>query len=548
MWALSCGSTSGQPSTPTAFESPPMRPVAATKIGYETFLEKRAAAAELQRAAVTPVTPLERALQEDDTLVANQWLQGKKRASPAIVETVQPPDRGRDQATNRRASRTLSTLDLDELQLPDLHEALCCVYCRPSTWSPAFTSPGDFTLKMASVFPTNGEICFRIAVMCSCAWFLRDGARVKPVLKRQYYTSYVERTQREVVQLTEALALHEALDEYGGEVLQFLDSVMQITAIGFNRLVTLHEPVCNNVQLRDFLGLALSYSEQPVVATSSCDARIEGQDGSACRPVLPSAWMDANPSTSSDAIISEPWHAMKRSPRARSYDTRSVRSDWDSPVPSRRSTQPGAGKCVRYVDPRSWTEEPPSGDGSFTVEITSVSVVAGVARFTISVLYCASGRLETTAVERRYSEFDALARALEAKVPSLQLCKWLPPKTVFFRTLTVRSLERRAASLQRFLQHLLQLRFHGLLDEAVPLAAEPSVRSFLHLPAVEWVVVPWSKRSPAHAVARREDCGTNVSRSPTAASEWSQCDNTSPRRTSLVSRSDTIFVRRSDSM
>uniref|UniRef100_M4BQL3 PX domain-containing protein n=1 Tax=Hyaloperonospora arabidopsidis (strain Emoy2) TaxID=559515 RepID=M4BQL3_HYAAE len=566
MWSLYCGSNRKAPSTPTAVKMPTMWPAATNKVSYETFREKRAVVAELERSTVAKATQLERAMRDYDNLMANQVLQVESGAPSALMDIVRTPDRWKGRATKNLA---LYNVDLDELQLPDMHEGLCRVFCQPSTWSPAFASPGDFTIKMAAVYTNNGEVCFRIAVMCCCAWSIRDGTRVKPVLKRQYYTSYVERTQRELVKLTEALSFQflghffaekmpthgargirkqRALDEYGEEVVQFLSFVMQITAIGFNRLVALKDPVSSNVRLRDFLGLALGFSEQPVVATSSCDARIEGQDGS-YRPVLPSAWMDANPSTSSDTNCYRKSCAMKRSLCDRAHDN--VNS-FDPHMMSRNFNQPGPGKCVHYVDPRYWVDETPN-DGSFTVEISSVSVIAGVAMFSISVLSFASGNLKVTTVGRRYSEFDELARALEEKVRSLHLRKLLPPKT-FFRSLSVRYLERRAASLQHFLERMLHLSFQGILDEEVPLTAEPYVRRFLKLPAVEWIVVPWSKLSPPHKI-NREDFRTNLSLSPTAASEFSQCYNISPMRTmrhisseSTVPRYESLFVRRSDSM
>uniref|UniRef100_A0AAV1UYM5 PX domain-containing protein n=1 Tax=Peronospora matthiolae TaxID=2874970 RepID=A0AAV1UYM5_9STRA len=566
MWSLSCGSNRKAPSTPTAIKMPTMRPAATNKVSYETFREKRAVAAELERSAMAKSTQLERAMRNYDNLMANRELQVKSGAPSALMDIVRTPDRWKGRATKNLA---LYNVDLDELQLPDMHEGLCRVFCQPSTWSPAFASTGDFTIKMASVDANKGEVCFRIAVMCCCARSIRDGTRVKPVLKRQYYTSYVERTQREFVKLTEALSLQflghflaermpthgarsirkqRALDEYGEEVAQLLGFVMQITAIGFNRLVALKEPISSNVRVRDFLGLALGFSEQPVVATSSCDARIEGRDGS-YRPVLPVAWMDANPSVSSDANCYKKLNVTKRSSCDCTHD--SV-NRLDPHMLSRSINQPGTGKCVRYIDPSYWVDETPN-DGSFTVEISSVSVVAGVAIFSISVLFFASGNLKVTTVDRRYSEFDELARALEEKAPSLQLRKLLPPKT-FFRNLSVRYLERRAASLQHFLERMLHLSFQGILDEEVPLTAEPYVRRFLELPAVEWIVVPWSKLSPRHKI-NREDFRTNLSLSPTAASEFSQYCNISPVRSmrhisseSTAPRYESLFVRRSDSM
>jgi len=420
--------------------------------------------------------------------------------------------------------------------------------------------------------------------MCCCARSICDGSRVKPASKRQYYVSYVERTQHEIVQLTEALSLQylghrladkmpthgnrlittrkqRALDEYGDEVIQFLSFVMQITEIGFNGLVALKEPVSSNVRIRDFLGLALGFGEQTIVATSSCDARIEGQDGGN-RPVLPSAWLDIDVNLSSDASFYGKWYATRRSPRdeafsrmlGRSYDNGGTGSDFGPLVRSNSClNRSGAGKCVRFIDPCYWLDETPN-DGTFTVEISSVAVMDGVARYAITVLFYANGELEQITVDRRYSEFDGLAVTLEEKVPSLQVRKLLPPKT-FFRYISASFLERRAAYLQLFLERVLRLNFQGVLDQEIPLTAEPRVRDFLKLPAVEWIVVPWSKQSPTPKAAR-EGFRPNFSLSPTAASEFSPRYSISPRRNprciptaeSTAPRYESLQLKRSDSM
>ncbi|KAG6971710.1 hypothetical protein JG688_00004316 [Phytophthora aleatoria] len=467
MLSLSCGG-SAAPSTPTAFKLMTLPP-ASKQLAYETFLEKRAlTVTELQRPPVTRASQLERAIRNYDSLVAQvrplDQTESRSSTPSTLMEIVRTPD-PQTLKVRKTRSMALSNVDLDELELPEMHEALCRVFCQPNLWSPAFASPGDFTIKMSSVFLDRGEICFRLAVMCCCARSICDGSRVKPSSKRQYYVSYVERTQHEIVQLTEALSLQylghrlankmpthgtrlittpkqRALNEYGDEVIQFLSFVMQITEIGFNGLVKLKEPVSSNVRVRDFLGLALSFGEQTIVATSSCDARIEGQDGGN-RPVLPSAWLDIDVNMSTDASF--------------------------------------YGKCY-------WLDEAPN-DGSFTVEISSVTIMDGVAKFAISVLFYSNGELEVTTVDRRYSEFDELATTLEEKVPSLQIRKLLPPKT-FFRYLSASFLERRAAYLQQFLARVLRLNFQGVLDQKIPLTAEPRVRDFLKLPAVEWIVVP----------------------------------------------------------
>ncbi|ETP52462.1 hypothetical protein F442_02522 [Phytophthora nicotianae P10297] len=583
MLSLSCG-VGAAPSTPTAFKPTPLPP-GSKRLAYETFLEKRAlAVTELQSPPMPHAahgSQLERAIRSYDSLVAQvRPLDQAESSTPStLMDIVRTPD-PKSLKVRKTRSMALPKVDLDEIELPEMHEALCRVFCQPSSWSPAFASPGDYTIKMSSVFLDHGEICFRIAVMCCCARSICDGSRVKPASKRQYYVSYVERTQQEIVQLTEALSLQylghrlankmpthgtrlittpkqRALNEYGDEVIQFLSFVMQITEIGFNRLVKLKEPVSNNVRVRDFLGLALSFGEQTIVATSSCDARIEGQDGGN-RPVLPSAWLDIDVNMSTDASFYGKWYATRRSPRGEAFSrvlgrTFDNGSDFGLLVRSNSClNRSGAGKCVRFIDPSYWLDETPN-DGSFTVEISSVSIMDGVAMFAISVLFYSNGELEVTTVDRRYSEFDELATTLEEKVPSLQIRKLLPPKT-FFRYLSASFLERRAAYLQQFLARLLRLTFQGVLEQEIPLTAEPRVREFLKLPAVEWIVVPWSKQSPTPRAAR-DGFRSNFSLSPTAASEFSPRYTLSPRRNprctptdSTPHRYESLMLKRSDSM
>ena len=556
---LSCGSGAA-PVTPTVSKRRTVCPPVRERLAYETFLEKRASSSEVQRQSVTQVTQPKRLIRDYRNLMTNpmQRVNLLESSAPSIfMENIQT--RGSLEICKRK-SLALHNADLDELPIPEMYEGLCRVFCEPNLWSPAFASPGDFTIKMASIFQVHGEVCLRIAVMCCCARSIRDGSRIKPAAKRQYYISYVERTQQEIIQLTETLSLQylghlladklpthgtslirkqRALDEYGEQVIQFLSFVMQITATGLNRLVTLKEPVSSNVRIRDFLGLALNFGEQTIVATSSCDARIEGQDGGN-RPVLPSAWLDLDLNMSSDVSYHERWNATKR-PQFNG----NICSDFGPLMRSSSLDRSGSGKCVRFIDPCYWFQET-LHDGSFTVEISSVSIVDGVAKYAISVLFYVDGSLQVTTVARRYSEFDELALVLEDKMPSLQIRKLLPPKTLF-RYLSASYLERRAASLQLFLERILPLEFKGALHEKIPFTAEPHVRGFLKLQAVEWIVVPSSKLSPTLKRVRN-DFRMNCSLSPTTASDFSPCLNFSPRRNPQCISAESMVSTRSDSM
>ncbi|CAH0476270.1 unnamed protein product [Peronospora belbahrii] len=571
---LSCGSNAA-PDTPLVGKRLKMYPQARKRLAYETFREKRASLTELQRPTTgTQTTPLEKPMHDGDNRMANHLQRVDPFESSAPSTLMEPTrDRAPDSSkVSKSKSFALHNIDLDEIQIPEMHEGVCRVFCQPKLWSPAFASPGDFTIKMASVFQNHGEVCFCIATMCCCARSICDDSRVKPATKRQYYISYTERTQREVAKLTEALSLQyighcladkmptyrprliqkqRALDEYGEQVIQFLSFVMQITATGLNRLVTLKEPVSSNVRVRDFLGLALGFGEQTIVATSSCDARIERQDGGS-RPVLPRAWLDVDPNTSLDVSCYGKWNAMKRTPSSHPHDNGNVCNDFGPLMRSRSLNWSGAAKCVRFIDPCYWFNEI-QNDGSFTVEISSVSVMDGVAKYAITVLFFVDGGLEMTTVNRRYSEFDALSLTLETKFPSLHTRQWFPPKT-FFRYLSASYLERRAALLQLFLERALSLSYRGAFNEKFPLTAEINVRDFLKLPPVDWIVVPLTKLS-ATSKAAQEDIRTNFSLSPTAASDCSPCFNLSPRHNprfipteSMILQYENLLLRRSDSM
>lgn len=575
MLSFTCGNSAAS-STPTASE-----PIALSssikRLAYESILEKQAAISELQR---PPEAQLERAMRNYESLAAqvrplNQTNSLEMQTPSTLMEIIRTPaSHTQNSAKNR--SHALSYVDIDEIELTDMYEGLCRVFCQPNLWSPAFASPGDFTIKMASVFLDRSVISFRIAVMCCCARSVCDGSRVKPASKRQYYVSYVERTQLEIVQLTEVLSLQylghrlthkmpmhgnrlittpkqQALNEYGDKVIQFLSYVMQITEIGFNRLVKAKEPVSSNVRVRDFLGLSLTIGEHTIVATSSCDARIESQDDT--RPVLPSAWFDNDANLSVDTTFGG---YAEQSPRDDITLSRTFNHTFDHwgdfgqvLRPTNTHDRLGAGKCVRFIDPVYWSGEPPSAS-SFTVEISSVTVMDGIAKFAISVLFYTNGELEVANVDRRYSEFDDLAIVLEEKVPILQIRSLLPPKT-FFRYTSASFLERRAAFLQYFLERLLRMSFQGILDQTIPLTAEPCVRDFLKLPRVEWIVVPWSKQ-PRTPKMTRDGIRTH---STTAVSEFSPRYNacSSPRRNPRyisndisTPRYESLMIKRSDSM
>ncbi|TYZ59410.1 hypothetical protein PybrP1_001031 [[Pythium] brassicae (nom. inval.)] len=441
---------------------------------------------------------------------------------PALWALARP---GRSKESSHGSSNPSS----DEMAIPEHHVGVYQTFCQPQQWSPAFTSPGDFTIKMASVFTKDGELCFQIAVICACIKALRDGVRVKEVSKRKSYVKHIRRTQSELARFTESMTLRyvghrladkmpkhasllpasrdqSTLDEYGEEVILFLSYLLTISEIGFNLLVTLTDPVVKHILVREFLDLSMGYGDQALLATSSCDARIERQE---LRPLLPSAWLDVDTGGTPDLAQSKScyFHFSPRGsiedPTSRSFSRFSDGNSEPPPSLLYRSQSDGfrptttirssASKCIQYVAPASFHDEK-HADGAFTVEISGISIASGYAAYTISVLAYVFGSLETTSVDRRYSEFDALARTIESKVDSLRVRKHLPSKTLF-RYLSASYLERRAASLQVFLEKLLRARFVGFLDQEIAIAAEPNVRQFLDLPSVEWSLVPWGRGS-----------------------------------------------------
>lgn len=554
MFLLSCGRESVEARTFDVVDTQQQRP------SYETFIQKQATTKELRLAKIkneeiwshsaseeyddeSPLTrtKFNRVMNSYDGFAAQvRPLSNESKAfksyEPGLWASARP-------GNPKEPIRLSSPSDSDEMAIPEHHVGVYQSFCQPQQWSPAFASPGDFTIKMASVSQKDGETCFQIAVICSCIKAIRDGARIKDAAKRKSFVKHIRRTQSELARFTETMTLRYvghrladkmpkarslpfsahsqgSLDEYGEEVIIFLSYLLSITEIGFNLLVTLSDPVAKNILVREFLDLSLGYGDPALMATSSCDARIERQE---LRPMLPSAWLDVDTGaatmTSMDLTHSKSCY-FHFSPRggdditSRSF-SRFSESNFDAPNALYRSQSDGlrpttanskfcASKCIRYVPPTRFHSDK-HVDGSFTIEISGVSITNGHANYTISVLSYVLGSLEISNVDRRYSEFDALAQKLEAKVDTLRVRRHLPSKT-FFRYLSARYLERRAASLQGFLEKLLRIHFLGILDQDIAIIAEPNVRKFLDLPNVEWSLVAQSNEARARGASqwRRE--------------------------------------------
>lgn len=572
MFLLSCGRESVEARAVDTRDT--LRP------SYETFIQKRASAKELRRAKLKNDDIWSHSASDEYdgdeplSLLANaaDARSSMMNSADSVAAQVRPLDteplsafKGLEPAlwalactrNAKQPIRAASSVTSDEMAIPELHVGVYQSFCPPQHWSPAFASPGDFTIKMASVTHRDGETCFQIAVICSCIRAVRDGTRVKDVAKRKSFVKHVRRTQKDLARFTESMALRyighrladkmprtvsmlsthdqRALDEYGEDVVLFLSYVLSITDVGFNLLVRLSEPVAKNILVREFLDLSLGIGDAALLATSSCDARLERQD---VRPLLPSAWLDVDTGATLDFGHTKSCyvHFSPRSggddPTSRSFG-RFSDSTLDAPSMIYRSQSDGlrpptamtttmatkscvVSKCTRFVSPTQFQSQRHTDDGAFTVEISGVAITRGYATYTISVLSYVSGSLEVTSVDRRFSEFHALAQTLEAKVESLRVRQHLPSKTLL-RYLSASYLERRAASLQVFLEKLLRIHFTGLLDQDIVIVAEPNVRAFLALPSVEWSLVPWSSSTAAAAMAAAASTAAARTR---RTSEW----------------------------
>ncbi|TMW66691.1 hypothetical protein Poli38472_014003 [Pythium oligandrum] len=414
----------------------------------------------------------------------------------------------------KRKETMPSSPDSDEMPVPDLHVGLYQCFCQPLSWSRAFASPGDFTIRMESVTSRDGEVYFNIAVVCCSVKAVRDDVSISDSNKRKSYVKYVERSETELVKLSESMALkylghrlmakvpkspslltstQKRLDEYAEDVCVYLSDMLSIREIGYNGLVKLSEPVVKNLLIREFFDLSLGLGDPGLISTSSCDARIERRADE--RPLLPSAWLDNDDFRSVQSKSYTLRISPHEDPIGRSF-SRLSDSGYDFRLPVMRSPRgvrdhgasASSSKCIRYVLPTRWHAEK-SVEGAFTVEITSVTLVEGYAQYLINVLYQAGGGLEVSTVDRRYSDFEAMVCSIETKLRTIPLRHIFPAKT-FFRSTDVRYLERRAAYLQLFLEKLLSMSFVGVLDQKIQMAAEPNLRKFLELPAVEWSIVP----------------------------------------------------------
>ena len=432
-------------------------------------------------------------------------------------------------------------LDLDVASLPEATRGPCETFCQPQNWSSAFASPSDFTLKAYEAKPSSkGRYAYTLAIVslakpkdepqkvrhaptppysqptyanhynkyvvhprlcdafsAACHW---SNAWVKT--EKVQHVALVRKTEAEIKSFVHTMAFRlpghnvaamfkhklsktTSLEARAEAVVEVLSYILSISHLGVDRLVPLKEPVPQDMRVRLFLELAWGAGSGPTpTGSNSCDGRLESRD----RLGLPTEWlMDMlKPSASASALPSKS-------------------------VPPAMTLLPPLS-CTLYVPPHEWRKR--AKPGAFTVQVSNIHVTHAV-QYTLTVLYHdAYDTPGAASVARRYSDFHALATHLEAKT-ALPVVALLPPKTLFAST-DVRFVEHRSVRLQQFLNAVLGLSFTGMLDQTISMAAEPRVRAFLSLPAVQWNVVPHS-----HHALDRMDRFRAFSNSPTVSSSAS---------------------------
>lgn len=421
---------------------------------------------------------------------------------PVVVSWAQP---AREEASNG-----------EEVPIPEHSVGMYHLFCHPDLWSPVFAASGEFTVKVVRAFFKNGVAMFQFAIICSSVRSLIEETRANAASKRCAYVKCTTRTEQQVSEFFNLISLRYVghrfaenlpgrrgwtelftggycLDAQSKAIQSLLCTLLSMTRIGFNHLVVLDDPIIEDMHVRKFLDLLAGFGDSTIIATCSCDARIERKEE---RPLLPSAWFDSRIETSAQAVGNSTVQDLFMSPRQVAART------WQGIQPQvkkslcikphipdgnlQRSFKPNT--CIRFISPSQWHSNCCIED-AFTVDITSITMAQDVAYFGIVVLYYAHNRLEQTCVRRRYSDFVRLADQMDRKLSTILLSQLLPRKT-FRRPSGAKSIERRAYALQLFLEYMLNIQFRGVLDQKVPLSAEPNVRSFLNLPQVRWNLVP----------------------------------------------------------
>ncbi|OQR88288.1 hypothetical protein ACHHYP_06978 [Achlya hypogyna] len=423
--------------------------------------------------------------------------------------------------THTRSSTGASPLwlDVDMATLPDGQRGPCETFCLPQNWSSAFASPRDFTLKAYETAAPHGKPVYTLAIVSlakpkteepkvrisppphslptyandykkslrslvaasHAGGSLRSNAWIKT--EKVQHVALVRKTAAEIKAFVHTMAFRlpghnlaamfkhklskaTTLEARAEAVVDVLSYILSITHVGLDCLVPVKEPMPQDMRVRLFFELAWgSGLGLAPTGSNSCDGRLESSE----RLGLPTEWlMDMlKPSSSAPAL---PKHIALAPPI----------------VPITMPVQPPP-QCTLYVPPHEWHRR--AKPGAFTVQVTHLQLVAGAVHYTLTVLYHDVYDTPLTAtVARRYSEFHALATCVEAKT-RLPVLPLLPPKTLFGST-SVRFVEHRSVRLQQFLDALLGLSFTGMLDQTISMVAEPNVRAFLGLPAVQWSVVP----------------------------------------------------------
>lgn len=381
----------------------------------------------------------------------------------------------------------------------------------PYEWTSAFSTAGEFTVKLANVRLDKGQVIYRLAVLCS--WYMDSEGRVSRGVEHRLhaFVSFVEKKDEDFHQLAKRFTLlylghnlrkylpklaranisNTVLARRGLDILDFVMYLLTIDAIGHNRLVQLHSSqiASNHPLVRAFLNLPLVQECQDAVFSSatSCNARMERRKYSS----FPPEWMMESPTSyKSPGTGSSMSHSSSMSMKAFKIETQDQHD--------RRLHHHVI--CTTFVSPKHWkkTETRCHEPGAFTLELSSISIVEkneSVAWYNIDILYYDAQSTKTMNVRRRFSEFHALAGKMQLILRPHQVLSELPGRTLFsYRSMDESFLEQRSAGLQQFLEFLLGLKIVGFVGQDIEVSADPTVRQFLNLPKLEWTLVPKSSR------------------------------------------------------
>ena len=435
---------------------------------------------------------------------------------------------------------------LGKLPMPTSSSGYYMHFIHPNEWSPVFSSPGDFTLKLVhAVENTSRRHTLKYTFALTCGWLMEKNGEISRGNADTRLTSYViytRKSQEEIHEFLRTLALllpghallaqmptsaslfRKSMKARGIDMISFLCDLLQISKVGHNALVDLEAELCTLSIVRSFLGLPKLGDEQrmQVSNAASCDARIEHQ-----RAPLPDSWIGKKSSknttyrskkssslsssfvgtfpkntwgvrdylptqsqtmTLPTCLLSPPIISNRMSILDTPEHIKSNKFDHSPSTASLTSYDAGtSATCTTYVSPTDWKKKEFEA-GSFTVEISCISLEHRHALYKITILHMDDyHHVKTFHVTKRYTDFYHLAQTVNAV--EVNVSSHLPPKTIF-RYQDALFLEKRSAALQTFLEFLLQLCYKNVLGQSIDMTDEPNVRAFLELPQMERTLIP----------------------------------------------------------